>query len=532
MDQHRFGSISFEDAFAITHQRYKETADEVSVLRRELRDRDARLQTVLGEQCALKLQHRELTGALRKVKDALSFLLQEDPSLLDRLTSMPAPSGKIQSVDGAAAVLSGLQLCHMDPTQAVASNKKNYIARLPFEMRGDILLNLDRFSLDRAGFACPQFRAVVGCLVGASLRLLTSVHLNVRKPDSDEWGFTNTGRVNRLAERTGAQHEQRAPMSAAGEPYEFSISASYKLDPMELKCNSTGGNVNRQWSFPDAASATSHFINVVRHASVQDMSLRGALPMHLLEILSSTDVDVTVESLNVSDLLLTPEHLALGRSALTSFNSLHELTLGNAVPLSFVTEEFLFSLKNAGVAKFEFRSKLFTVRDGDDWAFHGGHRTRRSTTTARLPAARVPKDFCKRILETAISNGSHNPLRLSFVAAIDDLIVRLEGFEEFAQDLHNEIIVYKLPQSAASDMLVELKIITLVGHLNNWKLVEFRRFKKPAPRNAGDDWGGGGGDGFGNGGFGGGGWGGGGGDGFGNGGFGGGGWGGGNDQWG
>lgn len=64
--------------------------------------------------------------------------------------------------------------------------RKNYIARLPFEMRGDILLNLDRFSLDRAGFTCPQFHAVVSCLVGAGLRVLTSMRLDVAKSDCDE----------------------------------------------------------------------------------------------------------------------------------------------------------------------------------------------------------------------------------------------------------------------------------------------------------------------------------------------------------
>lgn len=100
---------------------------------------------------------------------------------------------------------------------------------------------------------------------------------------------------------------------------------------------------------------------------------------------------------------------------------------------------------------------------------------------------------------------------LSFVAAIDDLQVELEGFQEFASELNRNTLVYKVPQSPASDMLLELKITTLGDAPKNWKLVEFRREKKISPRTTGGGWGEGGWGGFGGGGFGyGGGWGGGG----------------------
>lgn len=60
---------------------------------------------------------------------------------------------------------------------------------MPFEMRADIFLNLDRFSLDRAGFACPQFHATVSCLVNGSLRVLDRVCLEVSNPENSVRGF-------------------------------------------------------------------------------------------------------------------------------------------------------------------------------------------------------------------------------------------------------------------------------------------------------------------------------------------------------
>lgn len=68
---------------------------------------------------------------------------------------------------------------------------------------------------------------------------------------------------------------------------------------------------------------------------------------------------------------------------------------------------------------------------------------------------------------------------LSFVAVIGDLIVELEGFKEYASERLNGTLVYNVPQSPASEMLLELKIIPLEGAVNNWKLIEFRRYKKP-----------------------------------------------------
>lgn len=73
---------------------------------------------------------------------------------------------------------------------------------------------------------------------------------------------------------------------------------------------------------------------------------------------------------------------------------------------------------------------------------------------------------------------------LSFVAAVDDLIVELDDFQEYASEPDDETIVYKVPQSPASEMLLELKIMEVEGREggpNDWRLVEFRRYKKPPP---------------------------------------------------
>lgn len=96
---------------------------------------------------------------------------------------------------------------------------------------------------------------------------------------------------------------------------------------------------------------------------------------------------------------------------------------------------------------------------------------------------------------------------MSFVAVVDDLKDELEEFQEFASQPDEETIVYKVPQSPGSDMLLELKIIALEDAPNGWRLVEFRRYKKCPPSSGagggGDPWGGfgggwgGGGDGWG-----------------------------------
>ncbi|KAH7711916.1 hypothetical protein AAVH_20760 [Aphelenchoides avenae] len=476
---------------------------------------------MLDEQCALKLKNRDMAKALRMMENSQALLIQENARLLDALTSTATPPGKVGSANDAAAVLNGLQLYPVDAIQA-----KNYIARLPFEMRGDIFLHLDRFSLDRAGFACPQFRSVVGCLVGGSLRLLTSVRLNVKQTALDEWDLADPRRLNRR-EGLSLPHANDADSvgvsSVTEEGYEFDVSLDYSSCPTALMSGSTGARVNRQWSFSDGVTATSHFIGLVRHAYVQQMSLSGPLPLHLLETLASTDVDVSVDNLEVADLSLTGADLALGRSALTSFNTLRELTLGDAIPLNFITDEFLVALKNMGVTKFEFRSKHFTVRSTFGLRralavdYNGTYPSLDAGITAflfnneiddqlqgvelGLPAASVPREFCKRILEAALANGSHNTLTLSFVAVNADLIVELEGFEEYASGLGHATVVYTVPQSPASETLLELKIMMLEGAPNGSRLVKFRRFKKPAPSTAGDDWGEGGG-GFGNHGFG------------------------------
>lgn len=71
---------------------------------------------------------------------------------------------------------------------------------------------------------------------------------------------------------------------AAGDVYDFRVSVNYSSDPMALKNGSTDENVSRGWSFTDADAASSHFIGLLRHASVTEVSLSGPLPIRLLQV--------------------------------------------------------------------------------------------------------------------------------------------------------------------------------------------------------------------------------------------------------
>lgn len=95
------------------------------------------------------------------------------------------------------------------------------------------------------------------------------------------------------------------------------------------------------------------------------------------------------------------------------------------------------------------------------------------------------KHYKSGFFQAAISDGSRSTVDLSFVAAVGDLILELEGFEEFASKPNGHTIVYKVPKSPASNMLLELKIVTVENAPNAWKLVEFRQSNKP-PTIAGD----------------------------------------------
>ncbi|KAH7711919.1 hypothetical protein AAVH_20763 [Aphelenchoides avenae] len=87
-----------------------------------------------------------------------------------------------------------------------------------------------------------------------------------------------------------------------------------------------------------------------------------------------------------------------------------------------------------------------------------------------------------------MSDGSRSMVSLSFVAAVDDLVVELDDFQEYASEPDDETIVYKVPQSPASEMLLKLKIMELEGRdgaPNDWRLIEFRRYKRPPPSTGG-----------------------------------------------
>lgn len=142
-------------------------------------------------------------------------------------------------------------------------------------------------------------------------------------------------------------------------------------------------------------------------------------------------MDAAVTRLGIRQFALKSSHVPVARSALISFNSLHRLTLEDNVPLDLLTDDFLVTFKNLGVANFEFRSKVFEVRvrddddDDDDWGGQDGHRAivnryrggyphldaglmaflfrgseaQDEAVVLNFPAARVPHDFCRRLLK-------------------------------------------------------------------------------------------------------------------------------------
>lgn len=132
-------------------------------------------------------------------------------------------------------------------------------------------------------------------------------------------------------------------------------------------------------------------------------------------------MDITIDGLDIGDFTLKSAHVPLARSVLTSFNSLRRLRLGNDMPLDFLTNEFLVALKQIGVVDFEFRSKPFkragrgfggralrTTYDGNYPDLDAGLTAFlfRGTETdepvnLRIPAARVPQDFCQRLLKVS-----------------------------------------------------------------------------------------------------------------------------------
>ncbi|KAH7701012.1 hypothetical protein AAVH_31862, partial [Aphelenchoides avenae] len=417
--------MSFEDAVAISQQRHREITEELRRLRQDIRDRDVviqRLQSKLGKQCAVELENRKLQLELWQLKDGLARLLQEDPHLREKLVNMTTANA-----NGADPTPSGASLVPTDAIQALALNKKNYIARLPFEMRADIFPNLDRFSLDRAGFACPQFRAVVDCLAGGSLRVLGRVCLHVSPSlwaDLDPYSGRDSppSKRKRLA-GTSLDCED----SGAEDVHDFRVSVDYSSDPLALKNGSADETVSRGWSFSDTDAVTAHFIGLLRHASVTEVTLNGPLPIRLLQALSTAGLDVTINGLYIGDFALkSHSHLPLVRSALTSFNALRRLTLGDDVPLDFLTDDFLVGLKDVGVVDFVLRSKEFRVRARDGWGapdagrrvlvntydddypeldagltayLFRGRELEHEAVSLKFPAARVHHDFCQLLLK-------------------------------------------------------------------------------------------------------------------------------------
>lgn len=53
---------------------------------------------------------------------------------------------------------------------------------------------------------------------------------------------------------------------------------------MTLRNGATQTAISQSWGFADIASATSHFIGLLRSASVREVSTDGPLPSHFLQV--------------------------------------------------------------------------------------------------------------------------------------------------------------------------------------------------------------------------------------------------------
>ncbi|KAH7693673.1 hypothetical protein AAVH_39289, partial [Aphelenchoides avenae] len=303
---------------------------------------------------------------------------------------------------------------------------KNCVAKLPLEYLADILSYLDRFCLDRVEFTCPKLRAAVATRDGQNLRSLDSLRLEVT--GSDDWG---PGPFNRGG---GRGVHARGGLGAAAQKYmtahaetPFTIVVECSSHPVAPKHGATRTAAQLSWNFIGTPTSTSHFLGLLRNAFVQKLSLTGPLVHHFIEALSAADVDVAVGSMTVDRLLPEVVNLPNACEALMHFIRLETLTISDA-PLKLLSDDFLLAATHKCVTSIQLKSTRFCMHNGRDWgwnALSGGqvraasgsefdypelcdgvlaflfHNDLDETAKVelRFPAARVPEDFCLRLME-------------------------------------------------------------------------------------------------------------------------------------
>ncbi|KAH7704414.1 hypothetical protein AAVH_28390 [Aphelenchoides avenae] len=483
-------SSSFERALAVAQQRQEETVSELHRLREELRARDdvvKRLRTNLDVGFDAELECRLLKDQLIKLQEGMQKAVGEDER---RHREDKAPL-KVEAMSGES---------HASTAAFQASTKKgaNNLMKLPLEHLANILSFLDRFSLDSIEFACPKLRAAVATLNGQNFRDLIS--LEVVGPACDEKGrrvcFTGGGRGGLGSNGPGAAEQcHQIALNTITTVVECSS------DPTMLKNGASSATGKLTWQFDEAQKATSFFAGLLRNASVRQLSLSSSMSHYFVQALSAADVDVVVGCLTVKRFMPEAANLATGREALTSFDRLEKLTIDDA-PLGLLSDDLLLAATQKRVMSLTLKSPHFRVgsRTLDAAAGPGSGYPELSDglcaflfrndlqesakVELRFAAARVPQGFCQTLVESALSSGTCYSIDASFVT-VNDVTEELIGFEEcrLPDDTHGDSVTYRVPDPNATDTIVELKVATMVGKnwggpVTEWKLVEFRRYRK------------------------------------------------------
>ncbi|KAH7715788.1 hypothetical protein AAVH_16829 [Aphelenchoides avenae] len=364
---------------------------------------------------------------------------------------------------------------------------------------------LDRFSLDRIEFTCRKLRAAAAKLDGHNLRHLSSLRLE-----------------DVSAPYTGVQRDQgglvRADVAAAFQRYlralagsTFTIVVDGFSDPITLKNGVTGATGKLDWHFVDPSKAVRHFVGLLRNASVQQLQLTSERSHKFLQALSLAQVEIAVGTLTVKNFEPEAENLELSREALMSFSRLGELMI-DAVPPDFLNDYFLLAAAQKHVTSITFEShgsyvlvlpggaaptfRQIRVALGSEVnypefcdgivAFLFRVDLDESTKVElRFPAARIPYDFCLKLMQSAISAGTRYSIKTSFVA-MNDVSGQLVGFEEHRR-LDGNCVIYEVPHPSVTNIVVEL-VLTAVqtteigGAARTFrKLIEFRRYSRSDP---------------------------------------------------
>ncbi|KAH7712608.1 hypothetical protein AAVH_20058 [Aphelenchoides avenae] len=477
MDQQFHDTSSFEYAFSIAQQRHKDTASELHRLREELRARDGvvkQLRARLGDRFDAELECRLIKDQLKKLQEGMRQVGGEDGTPL----TIEAMSGESSAT--AASI------------QAPAQKNKNCVAKLPLEYLADILSFLDRFSLDdRIEFSCPKLYAAVATLDGQNLRSLDSLRLDITRSNRDDWrpGPFNRGGDRGVHARDGLGAAAQKYMTAHAET-PFTIVVECSSLPTALKHGATRTAAKLSWNFVGTPKATPHFVGLLRNAFVQQLRLSGPLMHHFIQALSAADVDVAVGSMTVDRVVPEVVNLPIAREALMQFNRLETLEISDA-PVNLLSDHFLIAATQKRVMCIELTSaRFYAYPELCDGALAFLFRTdldESAKVELRFPAARVPQDFCLRLMEHAISVGKRYSIDASFLA-VHEVDEQLVGFEEYRRldDNDDHCVVYQVPDPSVTDVTVELKITAVNATVESdgwtartpWKLIDFRRYRK------------------------------------------------------